>query len=137
MRNRKIDISRLFLTLSICVLFLGISFTSVIGQTQENNVNIEDNKIIPLTKPIPQPALPGFFYKIFNNDWNYWTNSPNMYSIPTGNIGIGVTSPTEKLDVSNGSQGVTIKPETTTINTTNSTNITITSADGNVIVRLG
>ena len=35
-----------------------------------------------------------------DNDWNYWSNPPHMHSISTGNVGIGTTSPTYKLDVS-------------------------------------
>ena len=34
-----------------------------------------------------------------DNDWDYDTNPPHMFSIPTGNVGIGTTAPEEKLDV--------------------------------------
>jgi len=34
-----------------------------------------------------------------DNDWDYTTNPPHMYSIPTGNVGIGTTDPGKKLDV--------------------------------------
>jgi hypothetical protein len=37
-----------------------------------------------------------------DNDWNYWTNPPHMFSNVTGNIGIGVTSPLAKFHVKNG-----------------------------------
>ena len=37
-----------------------------------------------------------------DDDWNYWSNSPHMYSIPDGNVGIGTDNPQAKLDV-NGS----------------------------------
>jgi len=43
--------------------------------------------------------LPSWFYAIVNDDWNYWTSSPDMYAIPTGNIGIGTINPETKLDV--------------------------------------
>ena len=42
------------------------------------------------------------FIKVCNGSWNYWDNSPNMWSIPDGNVGIGTTTPETKLDV-NGS----------------------------------
>ncbi len=96
--NEKI---RLMLTISICVLFIAIGFTSAIGQTLPEKKVVEEEQVtdIAQTKFLQPLALPGFFYKIFNNDWNYWSNSPNMYSISTGNVGIGTTNPTEKLDV--------------------------------------
>jgi hypothetical protein len=34
-----------------------------------------------------------------DGDWDYWTNQPDMYLIPYGNVGIGTTEPTQKLDV--------------------------------------
>ena len=34
-----------------------------------------------------------------DNDWNYTANPPHMFSIPTGNVGIGTMDPEEKLDV--------------------------------------
>ena len=32
-------------------------------------------------------------------DWDYWTNAPDMYTLPTGNVGIGTATPAAKLDV--------------------------------------
>jgi len=57
----------------------------------------------------------------------------------TGNVGIGTTDPSEKLEVSDGSKGLTIDPTAAspTINTTANTNVTITSSGGSVIIRLG
>jgi len=37
-----------------------------------------------------------------DNDWNYWTNPPHMFSNVTGNVGIGMTSPVAKFQVGNG-----------------------------------
>jgi len=34
-----------------------------------------------------------------DSDWNYWTSPPNMFSIITGNVGIGTSTPGGKLDV--------------------------------------
>jgi len=34
-----------------------------------------------------------------NCDWDYWTNPSNMFAIPEGNVGIGTTTPEEKLEV--------------------------------------
>jgi len=55
-----------------------------------------------------------------------------------GNVGIGTTSPSKKLEVSNSTQGITFDPTVINpvINTT-ANNLTITSAGGNVIIQLG
>ena len=42
---------------------------------------------------------PIFNFRLLNRDWNYWSDSPNLYAIPEGNVGIGTSTPTEKLDV--------------------------------------
>jgi hypothetical protein len=36
-----------------------------------------------------------------DQDWNYWTSPPNMFTIPTGNVGIGTTTPSSRLHVQN------------------------------------
>ena len=56
-----------------------------------------------------------------------------------GKVGIGTTGPSKKLEVSNSTHGLTIDPTVAspTINTTASTNVTITSSGGSVIIRLG
>jgi|GEM_PF-3572694 len=34
-----------------------------------------------------------------DQDWNFWSNPPDMYTFPNGNVGIGTESPNAKLDV--------------------------------------
>ena len=46
--------------------------------------------------PLPIPL------STHDDDWNYWTNPPNMFSNITGNVGIGISSPLAKLHVKNG-----------------------------------
>ncbi len=36
---------------------------------------------------------------IHDRDWNFWTSPPDMYTIPTGNVGIGTTTPASPLEV--------------------------------------
>jgi len=60
----------------------------------------------------------------------------------SGNVGIGTINPTQKLEVSNSTQGLTISPNGgygsgPVINSTGNTNVTIMSSGGSVIVRLG
>jgi hypothetical protein len=89
---------------SIFVLTLLITI-AVIPIVNSENINKKpaiDNKVGTnskfnrLTKPL---LFPPWLMKWFNDDWNYWDNTPDMYAIPKGNVGIGTTSPTEKLDV--------------------------------------
>jgi len=53
---------------------------------------VDGNKSVSL-------LLPSWLLIMVNGDWNYWDNLPHMYSIPTGNVGIGTDNPTEKLTV--------------------------------------
>lgn len=53
-----------------------------------------------------QPIDPGAIaqqkvkpYLMEDGDWNFWTNAPDMYTVPSGNVGIGTTTPTVKLEV--------------------------------------
>lgn len=99
---------RLVLTVAVCVLFIAVAFSSAIGKPLSNRnfatseKDVDDTITGPLRstprlfRPLP---LPPWFYAIVNNDWNYWTDPPNMYAIQSGNVGIGTTSPVEKLDV--------------------------------------
>lgn len=40
-----------------------------------------------------------------DNDWDYWSNPPHIYTITTGNVGIGTSNPSAKLDVEVSSGG--------------------------------
>lgn len=57
----------------------------------------------------------------------------------SGNVGIGTTAPSETLEISDGTKGLTVDPTVSspTINTTGTTNVTITSSGGSVIIQLG
>jgi hypothetical protein len=66
----------------------------------------------------------------------------NTMSVMGGEVGIGTLSPSEVLEVSDGSQGVTFSPNEGVdsgplINTTGSTNLTIASEGGSVIIVIG
>jgi len=54
------------------------------------------------SSPSAQPTsgrLPSAGVPWADDDWDYWSNAPHMFNIPTGNVGIGTTTPTELLDV--------------------------------------
>ena len=44
-----------------------------------------------------------------DDDWNTWDNSPDVFSIPTGNVGIGTMTPSAKLDIANSSGYLTAR----------------------------
>lgn len=45
------------------------------------------------------PLLPPIILRWVNGDWDYWSNAPHLYTIPSGNVGIGTDTPTEELHV--------------------------------------
>ena len=47
-------------------------------------------------------VITGEVFPCCNKDWDYWTNPPHMWMIPSGNVGIGTRHPQAKLHV-NGS----------------------------------
>ena len=100
MKQIFIGKTRLVLTITVFVLFVAVAFSSAVGKTlftekilvyskeDGNNLLRTSGSTSKLFRPL---SLPEWFYKIFNYDWNYWSNPPDMYTIPTGNIGIGDT----------------------------------------------
>ena len=72
------------------------------------------------------------------NDINFDSNTFVVDSSANG-VGIGTDTPLKKLDVSNGTQSLTIDPSAAnvTINTTGSSDLIITSSGGNVVIQLG
>jgi len=84
----------LVIMLLIATVFSGVSGKPFIENNNEKNKS--SNPTPRLVRPLP---LPPWLYSIINPDWNSWDNTPDMYAIPEGNVGIGVSSPTEKLQV--------------------------------------
>ena len=48
------------------------------------------------TAEASQNAVPA---PLSDNDWDYWSNEPNMVTLSLGGVGIGTSMPTAKLDV--------------------------------------
>ena len=92
MKKNIIDINKLMLNIIVCLLIIMISISGVSGKYQINEEMVDDNKSVSL-------LLPSWLLELVNGDWNYWDKLPHMYSIPTGNVGIGTDNPTEKLTV--------------------------------------
>jgi len=100
----------------VIILFFGASIVTGIGRT------IEDEEISPLLSQnnLKTTLGTGDSFKLDSprftdpdDDWDYQTNPPHMFSNVTGNVGIGITSPSEKLHVNgslriDGSTGSTV-----------------------------
>jgi hypothetical protein len=69
------------------ILFLGILGVLLVAAVfyTGNIVNIAGAQVKPL--------------QMRDADWNYQSNPPHMFSIPSGNIGIGTTNPSTKLEI--------------------------------------
>lgn len=80
----------------IITLLITSAIISVASKTNIENNNQEENNEI--NEPAPQVIFPNI-PRILNRDWNYWANRPNIFLIPTGNVGIGTTDPTANLHI--------------------------------------
>jgi len=94
---KKKIIGILVCTLLITTAVLPVVGTTSIVKTRENKV--EQNGMTETIRSNVFPLAQQFPWIFLNLDWDYWTNKPHMYTIPTGNVGIGTSSPTEKLQV--------------------------------------
>lgn len=103
--NKKI---RLVLSITVCILFVIVSLSNVTGETTTKINSMNQNENI---EPVPL-----FNFRILNRDWNYWTNKPHLFSIPTGNVGIGTSSPYNKLEVYSDTGDAIVYAEATNLN---------------------
>ncbi len=72
---------------------------SIISESEtENNVfqNLQE-EVNKMGESEDSTSLPN--YRILNKDWDYWSNPPNLFLIPEGNVGIGTNNPNAKLDI--------------------------------------
>ncbi len=88
----------------VIILFLGASIVTGIGGNNGNN-----NSQASLSSDMIKTSIPGTNFDNLNSplsnaddDWDYQTNAPHMFSNVTGNVGIGTEFPSTKLHV-NGS----------------------------------
>jgi len=116
MENRLNEKIRLLLIITIFVLFIATTISSAAKEPQLDEdsmiVKEENNETFKKsTSSIPRlsrPALlPGFLLKIVNGDWDYWTNPPKMFAIPSlsdpmGFVGIGIKDPQRPLHIYHG-----------------------------------
>lgn len=91
----KTNLYKNVLLIGLITLFIGASIVSGINRnitTSDLNQNYE--KISGIINTANSPTL-----NESDDDWDYWTNPPNMFSNVSGNIGIGTSNPTNKLTI--------------------------------------
>lgn len=99
---KKICIRNIFI-IGLLILLIGASVVSGINlkkekqaiQPKERNQGFADFTIV--TKKTTR--LDGSFFDNSDDDWDYWSNSPHMFSNISGNVGIGILNPTNKLHI--------------------------------------
>ena len=87
----------------VCAVLITAAVLPVIGTTsvaKAGEGEIGQNEMTETIRPCVFPLAQQFPWIFLNLDWDYWTNKPHMYAIPTGNVGIGTTNPNSKLDIS-------------------------------------
>jgi hypothetical protein len=88
---------RLATTIAICSLFIISAFSTTVmsSGSPENQIVNEQQTSTPITLTPLVKILAKF--KLLN--WNFWTNPPHIFSMNSGNVGIGTSDPVAKLDV--------------------------------------
>jgi len=98
MKKRYNEKIRLVLSIAVCSLFVVLAFSTT--TVKSTDIQGTQTKTNPSSISPKNPKLLGLFnFRILNLDWNYWDNKPNLFLMPTGNVGIGTTNPLAKLDV--------------------------------------
>ncbi len=90
--------NKIFIIL-VMTLLITCTLVTLGDKTNIENTIKEENKSNFETSNTVQRGLFPNLPRILNKDWNYWANKPNLFTIPTGNVGIGTDNPSEKLEV--------------------------------------
>jgi hypothetical protein len=97
--KRKI-ICILVIALLIATTALPVVGTINIDKNQDVETLDESDGFQKPSRRLSNPLmLPPFLLLMVNGDWDYWSNSPHMFTIPDGNVGIGTSNPTSELEV--------------------------------------
>jgi len=85
----------------VCMLLIATAVLPAVGSINiDKNQELEKSvKSNDLPKPSLPNTLPPWLLVLVNGDWDYWSDSPNMFATPTGNVGIGTDTPSAKLEV--------------------------------------
>jgi hypothetical protein len=87
----------------VCLILISLPILSIAGTININETTINKKSI--LTDKNIDSYSPKKNVIQTDNDWDYWSNPPHIYSIASGNVGIGTTDPSAKLDIEVNSGG--------------------------------
>jgi len=79
-------------------------FTLVLPVMGLSNNKMSNNNFEILNENMSPHKVQGLFLEN-DSDWDYWTNPPNLYLIPSGNMGVGTNNPQAKIDVEENNAG--------------------------------
>lgn len=82
----KKDLLKNIILIGIFILLIEVSIVSGISKGIEKNSEFNNTNVGPS-------------FSDYDDDWDYWTNPPHMFSNISGNIGIGTTNPTNRLTI--------------------------------------
>jgi len=93
----KTNLYKNVLLIGLVTLFIGASIVSGINRNI-NGITSESTQYFgKISSAVNTANSPTFVDP--DDDWDYWTNPPHMFSNNTGNIGIGTSSPSNKLTI--------------------------------------
>jgi hypothetical protein len=81
----------------VCIILISSTILTSAGIISNKIIEYDENDIT-IKKDIEYQSDKLLRYKT-DLDWDYSTNPPHMYAIPSGNIGIGTINPSAKLDI--------------------------------------
>jgi len=97
---KKKIIGLLVVMLLIATAVLPVVGTMNVEKNQNMETSYEPDDVPKMSRRLSKPLqLPPFILQLVNGDWDFWSNSPHLYTISSGNVGIGISNPNSKLEV--------------------------------------
>ena len=85
------------LVIFVCLFLVSIPVFSVVGII--NDVKKTNSIKSIIRDEYVEPKLNQLYRYNSDSDWDYWSNPPHLYAISNGNVGIGTSNPSAKIDI--------------------------------------